>query len=416
MYNAASLKSSLINLVGFRQNRNYNSTQLKSLLNPESGLFVQNVHPLLTLDNLETAGPDFSTWAYQTWEAGTSYNEGDLVTYDSLDYVALRETIGDQPDISGDDWLQRSKFENWLIEQMEGAIIETINDFLVRRANLDGARTLLESERVVKADGRESDLIVSRDKLTGHELRSLRSDGIRSKINKVSLRMTEAQSVTIYLFHSRETDAIKSTVLEYTDAGSEQWFDISALNWEIKGAGTYYLGYDMGGISGSAINGIYEANSFTNDFYFVWRGCNYTRVVPFEVEKGSPVSDMFAIEDVVRTSDVDYGLNLEISTYCDYTDFLINNKKMFAPLIWKKAGIKLLRGMALNPNNKTSGGQTNLNRGQVLYEIDGDSSSQKPGGLAYEYEQMLKGLSFDRQQIDSICLDCAEPGIEIETV
>lgn len=416
MYNATTLKNSLIGLVGFRQNRNYSATQLKSLTTSESGLFVQNVHPLLTLDNLEIAGPDFSTWTYQDWAIGATYSEGDFVTYDGLDYVALRGSTGAQPDISSDDWLQRSKFENWLLEEMEGAIIETVNDFLVRRANLDGARTLLEAERVVQADGRESDLVIGRDKLTGYELRSLRSNGIRSKINKVAVRMTEAQSVTIYLYHSRETSAIQSTTLEYTEAGSEQWFDISDLNWEITGNGTYYLGYDMGAISGSAINGVYEANSFTNDFYFVWRGCNYTRVVPFEVEKGSGASDMFAIEDVARTSDTDYGLNMEISTYCDYTDFLVNNKKMFAPLIWKKAGIKLLRGMALNPNNKTSGGQTNMNRGQVLYEIDGDSSSQKPGGLMHEYEQMLKGLSFDREQIDSICLDCAEPGIEIETI
>lgn len=38
------------------------------------------------------------------WVIGTTYPTGAVVTYDGTHYIALRETVGDQPDTSPSDW------------------------------------------------------------------------------------------------------------------------------------------------------------------------------------------------------------------------------------------------------------------------------------------------------------------------
>jgi hypothetical protein len=65
---------------------------------------------LASTGNLPTNGTYFSTFLTSVqnagaWANGTTYYLGDLVTYGGANvYVALRETVGDAPDVSASDW------------------------------------------------------------------------------------------------------------------------------------------------------------------------------------------------------------------------------------------------------------------------------------------------------------------------
>jgi hypothetical protein len=54
-------------------------------------------------------GQDFRS----TWNSGTDYTKGDVVRYGAYTYIALRDTTNDNPDVSASDWEQLNPGQEW---------------------------------------------------------------------------------------------------------------------------------------------------------------------------------------------------------------------------------------------------------------------------------------------------------------
>ena len=89
---------------------------------------------------------------------------------------------------------------------------------------------------------------------------------------------------------------------------------------------------------------------------------------------------------------------------------------LFQDVIAKQVAVDMLREFAYNPNVRTNRHSINASRVDILYEIDGDSSSMKKSGLSYQLDLSFKAIELSTEGIDRVCLPCKNNGIRYLTV
>ena len=95
MLRVKDIQDRLLHLIGWQQN--YDTSQLKvsnTLTETESGLYYQQAHPLLTLDNISSIAPDFRNTVYDEYSEEVAYSRGQIVTNGGLIYKAVRNSVG----------------------------------------------------------------------------------------------------------------------------------------------------------------------------------------------------------------------------------------------------------------------------------------------------------------------------------
>ena len=147
----------------------------------------------------------------------------------------------------------------------------------------------------------------------------------------------------------------------------------------------------------------------------------YIEVHPFSVSEEAVLTEdggvsLWDIADNQYTYDNNYGLNLEVTVACDITDFIIEQKALFQDVIAKQVAVDFLKEFAYNANVRTNRHAINVSRLDLMYELDGDSSSMKKSGLNYQLDLAFKALKVSTQGADRVCLPCKNNGIKYRTV
>ena len=367
MHNASEIKSELLSLIAWRQNPDSTGTQISGLLTTSSGLYFNDVHPLLTFDNIESIAPQFSGF----------------------------------------------NLTSWLQQKTEAGIIAAVEDWIQAKFEVRTAKSLLESERLFDVASRTDQKDVNDSKTVGLEIIPPRVRGVTAKIERIGLQFDTAQVITVYLYRIGTAANIAAANVIYSTAGDVQW---ETVNWEIDGHGAYYLVYNQSAISGQSINGIYDYSArfesrlqIDSRLAYYYPVGRYLQVTPF--------SNPGALnpQDNSYTLATNYGLNIEFHAQCDYTDFIIRHKDILKGLIQKRVAIDLLREIAYNPNSRVNRNESNANITNILYEIDGDSQG-RPGGLRHRYDMELKATTMDQNAIDPICLPCRRRAVKYKAV
>ena len=97
--------SALTPLVGWRQAYSPLEAIDEELTRSESGLYYQDAHPLLTLNNIKAIVPDSFTLRYPKWILSQPYKKGQKVWHGTCVWVALQDNLGMEPpanDFNGD--------------------------------------------------------------------------------------------------------------------------------------------------------------------------------------------------------------------------------------------------------------------------------------------------------------------------
>lgn len=76
----------------------------------------------------------------------------------------------------------------------------------------------------------------------------------------------------------------------------------------------------------------------------------------------------------------------------------------------------MLREFAYNANVRTNRNSINASKLDILYEIDGDSSSLKKSGLSYQLEVAMNATKLSTEGLDRVCMPCKNNGIKYRTV
>jgi len=143
----------------------------------------------------------------------------------------------------------------------------------------------------------------------------------------------------------------------------------------------------------------------------------YLEIHPFKLSEELVTDNkMWDAEDNIYTYDNNYGINLDVSINCDITDFIIDQKMLFQDIIAKQVAIDMLREFAYNANVRTNRNSINASRVDILYEIDGDSSSLKKSGLSYQLDLAFKAVELSTEGIDRVCMPCKNNGIKYRSI
>lgn len=435
MVRANDIQEKLLHLIGWEQN--YDTSDLKisdALTVSESGLYFQQIHPLLTLQNTSRIAPDFKNITFPEYNSEKEYSKGNVVDYQGTQYKALQKAQGKQPDIESEYWVETNLFSEWLESKTKASIQKAIARYCNEKTVEGTNKPLCESRTLFDGTGRLVDTVKNKKNLVGFEIVPVRAKGVTTKINKICLQFTKAGEYTLYLMHSSMDAPVKIIKLNKIRDNSAEWFTVDDLylpyqSEDNDAGGSWYLCYFQSELpeGSQAIRKNKDwskepCGSCSRRELLAWMAWSkYLEIHPFFVnEELINTKDkslhLWDVENNQYTYDNNYGLNLEVTVSCDITDFIIEQRMMFQDVIAKQVAVDMLREFAYNSNVRTNRHSINASRLDILYEVDGDSSSMKKSGLSYQLDMAFKAIKLSTSGIDRVCLPCRNNGIKYRTV
>lgn len=440
MYRIKDIQAALLNVVGWEQSYNPKTFIDEHLTQTESGLYFQGAHPLLMLDNMEAIMPDDWGIQYPVWDALTQWKQNKVVQYgndtngNKLFWKAKADNVGEEPTEDSLFWSKYNIFSDFLERLTLNGIATVVQTFTQIKQLEKETRNLLERKTFFDGSGRIRATIQNTHKLVGFEIVPVRSMGVTTKIEKIGLQMTGATGkVRMYLFHSSQIDPVKTFDLDFTVTnGGFQWFPLTDcylpyISDANNAGGSWFLCYNQDELPAGM-----EAINVSKDWsrepcgtcnigaVETWREMTkYLQVSPFKVDAPETFEQYPELWDVaytMYTNTHNYGLNCEITVGCDLTDFIISQRQMFQTVIQRQVAAIGLRTLAMNPNVRVNRNQSNASRTDILYELDGNTSGVRPGGLGYDLKKAYEALRLDTQGLDRICLSCNNRGVRYRTV
>lgn len=450
MIRARDIQEKLSHLIGWEQN--YDTSDLKisdNLTISESGLYFQQIHPLLTLQNLACIAPDFKNTNFPEYDAEAEYHKGNIVKYENNLYKATQSSKNKQPDIESQYWIETNLFSEWLEAKTKASIQKAVIRYCNEKIAQGTYKTLCENKTLFDGTGRLSDVVKNQKNLVGFEIVPIRGKSVITKINKIGLQFTEPGEYTLYLMHSSMEAPVRVIKLNKTNSNSTEWFTVNDIylpyqSEDNDAGGSWYLCYFQTGLPGNS-QAIKKDKDWSQEpckscsrrEYLSWTAWSkYIEIHPFYVNEeliettnfsndfNKDFNDDFAkrqgylwdIQNNQYTYDNNYGINLEVTVSCDITDFIIEQRMLFQDVIAKQVAIDMLREFAYNANVRTNRHSINASRPDILYEIDGDSSSMKQSGLSYQLDMAFKAIKLSTEGIDRVCLPCKNNGVKYRVV
>lgn len=435
MVRANDIQEKLLRLIGWEQN--YDTSDLKisdALTVSESGLYFQQIHPLLTLQNMSCIAPDFNNITFPEYNSEKEYSKGNVVDYQGTQYKALQKAQGKQPDIESEYWVETNLFSEWLESKTKASIQKAIARYCNEKTVEGTNKPLCESRTLFDGTGRLVDTVKNKKNLVGFEIIPVRAKGVTTKINKICLQFTKAGEYTLYLMHSSMDAPVKIIKLNKIRDNSAEWFTVDDLYLPYQSeyndaGGSWYLCYFQSELpeGSQAIRKNKDwskepCGSCSRRELLAWMAWSkYLEIHPFFVNEELINTEdkslhLWDVENNQYTYDNNYGLNLEVAVSCDITDFIIEQRMMFQDVIAKQVAVDMLREFAYNSNVRTNRHSINASRLDILYEVDGDSSSMKKSGLSYQLDMAFKAIKLSTSGIDRVCLPCRNNGIKYRTV
>lgn len=445
MYRIKEIQEKLFGLVGWEQAYNPANAIDTALTQSESGLYFQGAHPLITLDNVAAIMPDDWGFQYPDWNLIREYKAGDKVKHGNIIWIAKTASQNQEPQASdfnndfNDDfgnpyWRPYNMLSDFLGKLTRDGIVKAVQTFIQAKGLKEETKNLLENMTFFDGAGRLAATINNMNKIVGFEINNFRALGVTSKIERIGLQMTGGVGlVKVYLFHSSQVDPIQSFDLNFTlTNGGFQWFDIKDcylpnLGANTNAGGTWYLAYNQSDLPAGmqAINvnkdwsvepcGTCGVNNIQN-----WRKLmQYVEVSPFMISAPTTFGqfpELWDIEMMMYTTTQNYGMNVEISVGCDLTDFIVSQRAIFQTVIQRQVAAIALRTMAMNPDVRVNRNQSNVSKMDILYELDGNTTGERPGGLGHDLKQAINALMLDTKGIDRVCLSCNNGGVKYRAV
>ena len=441
MYRLKEIQDALLHVCGWEQSYNPKEAIDSDLTQSESGLMFQGAHSLLTLDTMRAIMPDDWGYQYPEWNSRETYSAGTIVQYDlnGNDDELYWESIRDNNtnEIPGESvlfWKPYNILSDFLERVTRNGIATAIQTFTQIKQLDKETRNLLERRTFFDGAGRIRATLQNTHKLVGFEIVPVRALGVTAKIEKIGLQMTGGTGIVkMYLFHSSQIDPIKTFDLDFqVKNGGFQWFTLEDcflpyISKDNNSGGSWFLCYNQDELPQGM-----EAINVSKDWsrepcgtcnigsVEVWRELTkYLQVTPFMYnapETFAEYPELWDIAYTMYTNTQNYGLNCEITVGCDLTDFIISQRQIFQDVIQKQVAVIALRALAMNPNVRVNRYQSNATRTDILYELDGNTSGVRPGGLGYQLKKAYEALKLDTQGLDRVCLSCNNRGVRYKAV
>ena len=422
------IRLGLAHLVGWEQGIMPSDKIADDLTQSESGLYYQSAHPMVTLKNLQSIMPEMDVSEFPKWKQSEAYTKGQIVEHGGGLWQASADSEDEEPADGSEYWEQYDAQSVWLHQLQDTAITQMVQRFLSTKSLLKESKQLLERRTFFDGAGRINNTLKNGQRLVGFEIIPAYSMGVTAKVERIGLQMTGATgTVRLYLFHSSQVDPIAVQDVAFTKTnGGFQWFDMKDwympyISDQNDSGGAWYIVYDQAALP-EGMECINVAKDWSREpcgtcnigSVEAWRELTkYLGISPFRVpssETFAEYPELWDIRDNVYTNTVNYGLNVEVSVYCDLTDFIIRERQMFATVLQKEMAARVLRMLAFNPSVRVNRNQSNASQFDLVYEVDGNPQGRETG-FARELREAYEALDLDTRGIDRICLTCRPVGV-----
>jgi len=354
MFDISRIKNAFGSLIGFRQNPDGTSEQVDaSNLQTDSGRYYNDVHPLITIENMFSISPDIDNY-----------------------------------------------FNTWLTQKKEASILSTLYDWFARKVKLKSANSLFYSKELFDRIDYDDNKVQS-DHLADKVgfLVELRDDTTKIVLTDIKVKTSPSTSNEIaYLSVIKlGEDTNIATNNQYTQTSGGD-------NIELLGSGKYFIYGIMNDWDAPGVKDCGNTEYINTDFVRI--SSAYT---------GQAVLSNYPN---LSAGNSNWGFHFKVNAVCDYTQFLIDNKILFADAITKRFGVDILREFAFNPNAQVNRYESNFNHVELIYEVDGDT--QSTGGnntrLGTQYKDSLLAISCDDLNLKSRCMKARNRGVKYRTV
>lgn len=424
MYIKTQVIECLKGLVGFRQTDNPDYPQLgPSLLVSESGLFFQDEHPLLNIENIDQALKNYAKYNFPEWQVAVEYSIGQRVYEGTVVYESLiNNNTGNQPSASPGQWVVVDLFSQKLQALVESSINKMLLKVTTKKKLRENTKSILDNVYLFDGVGRLADKELKQNRFVGISFKVMTENDLRAIIKRIGLQFTEANAdFNLYLFHSSQSNPIKVFTYQVAGNSSFQWFaeENFALPYNaetLDSGGIYILGYYEEDLTGQAINKRYYWDRAPNcatcnkDHYYYENWSQYFDFGPVSVGaqflEGIKPSDgaakLFDVDKMAYYDSSNFGINMQVTANCDLTDFICRNRELFTDPLIKQVTVDLLEEIAYSSRHNQISKET---RTLAMYALNGDKDNY---GQKKELAYVIKGLDFDMSDLNSVCAPCQD--------
>jgi hypothetical protein len=423
------ITNQLASTVRFKQNVNTTSFKLDSdLVSPSDARLVD--HALFREQNLSSIIPDFQNYTTAVFVPTETYDEGALVQEGADLYESLADTnLGNLPSTSPTQWLLTNYQSNYLRNLRKEAVRNVISLVSNAKKNERITKEMLDRLNLYTGTGSLSDRIIKTGRLVGLAINVLDSTNLKIALDRVMTQFDTAQDgIELYLYHSSSPVPLATILVDQATPVRQEWHELTDVNLYSESivenivGGTYFLMYDEDQVTGQAIN-------YRHTFgVSPCRGCSkynyesfdkYSQYVKFRSvfisaqDRPASAAEMFDIDRLNYQADTTYGLNLQVSTYCDLTDYILSHKAIFADAIKNEVLKQLLSELASSTRSNVVNEKARDLARQAL-----QNASLGGENVTRMAEKSLDALAFELSDIqNSVCMPKIDSkGIQIKGI
>lgn len=231
------------------------------------------------------------------------------------------------------------------------------------------------------------------DAFVGYKLEISKRENISFRINRVILDFQGSGDIEVVLYNTSVKAPIKSKTITVTEQDHIQ----VELNWAVNNTegvygGDYYLGYYTNGITLTPFKRDWAAASIINSPKEMY--VTKVRVLDYN---GSDMFDLSKIEGMSEN----IGLNPDITVCDDYTDFIINNKMLFARSIQLEGIIRCIQLYISSLRSNSNQQMSSHLYERMMLELEGTSGESvvKVSGLK---NQLLGEITSIRSEVNKL--------------
>ena len=192
----------------------------------------------------------------------------------------------------------------------------------------------------------------------GYKIEVSNAKNIAFKINRVLLDFEGAGDIELIVWNTASKTPIFTKTITITSDHQEELLDWTFDNSDKTYKGDYYIGYNTTGLTVAPYKRDWKPSSFK------YLGIDKVRVLNHNT------NTLFNIDNVEGMSE-DCGLNFDITLFDDYTDFILNNKMLFARAIQLQCTISCIQIYMASLRSNSNQSHANQVYEKIMIELEG---------------------------------------------
>lgn len=394
MVDYEKLHNELMPLIGFYREPGVDIQE--SMYNSVSGTYYQETHPLLTLRGIAEIAPVTNDRLYPTAKVGDSYKKGQVISFlDSL-YEVKSDTIFTVP-VTENSHIEKTTFLSQWIKTKIGTAIRNVVSNVIQKSIIakQGKEILSNLSTLTKTGAKE---YMCEENTSVIRLALKPNAGVAVRVSSI-----RTPSYPVYVFKKTNILHEQSLIAVIQTATDFPFIVLNRENLTTLFAEFYFVYSQPAGEKIKSSNLISETPYFTVNTY--------------SLPTNSFDESLESVELNMAEAEHAFGLDLEATVVCDFTELFVKNKFDFINLVKLQFTVNTLKEFLYNPNVRINRTSMIASRAELLYALDGENSKfAKDTGLSKDLKDAYNAFILNTSGYNSECLPCIKKGVAYRTI